>query len=94
MINFFTENLEEVHASDNGWPKFIRINPILNWSYGNIWDYIDYYKINYCQLYNYGYTSLGSQSKTLPNPKLQSIDGRYLHARLLKSAIDERLGRR
>lgn len=87
------ENLHEVQATDNGWPKFIRINPILNWSYSLIWEYIDKYEIDYCKLYNQGYTSLGSRLKTLPNPKLVTENGTFLHARALKDATFERLGR-
>ena len=87
------ENLHEVHASDNGWPKFIRINPILNWSYSLIWEYIDEYEIDYCTLYREGYTSLGSRPKTRPNPKLMTENGNFLHARALKDATFERLGR-
>lgn len=87
------ENLNEVHATDNGWPKFIRINPILNWSYSLIWEYIDKNYIEYCSLYREGYTSLGSLSRTKPNPKLLSEKGVFLHARALNDGSYERLGR-
>lgn len=83
----------EVHASDNGWPKFTRINPILNWSYSQIWNYIDYHEVDYCQLYRDGYTSLGSKSKTCQNPKLKCENGTFLHARQLQDGSFERLGR-
>lgn len=86
--------MQEVHASDNGWPKFIRINPILNWDYSDIWKYLDDYNIPYCILYKKGYTSLGSVSKTLPNPKLKNDnENGYLHARFLLDSKFERLGR-
>ena len=89
----FLENMGEVQASDNGWPIFTRINPIINWSYSQIWKYIDYNNINYCKLYRYGYTSLGSRSKTQPNPALKDKDGLFLHARLLRNVAHERMGR-
>ena len=85
--------MHEVNSSDNGWPKFTRISPLLNWGYSQIWEYIDYQRIEYCQLYNDGYTSLGSRSRTIPNPELESADGKYLHARMLKDVKFERSGR-
>ena len=87
------ENLHEVNSSDNGWPKFLRINPILNWSYSLIWEYIDRYNVDYCSLYREGYTSLGSKTRTRPNPKLLADKGSFLHARYLKDVAFERLGR-
>lgn len=86
-------HLEEVNYTDNGWPKFLRINPILNWSYDDIWEYIDFYRIPYCSLYDRGYTSIGSISRTIPNPKLLKADGSYGHARELKDESFERCGR-
>lgn len=99
MISFFVEishileNLQEVHASDNGWPNFIRISPILRWSYSEIWAYIDHHNVDYCDLYKKGYTSLGSKVNTRPNPALEDGEGIFLHARALKSSSLERLGR-
>lgn len=85
--------MHEIHATDNGWPKFIRVCPVLNWSYSLIWEYIDKNCINYCKLYAEGYTSLGSRSKTRPNPKLLTKEGNFLHARALQADAFERLGR-
>ena len=74
--------------SSPGWPDYMRIFPILNWTYHDIWYFLDYTQSQYCELYANGYTSIGSVHNTLPNPKLQ---GR--HARELISEFDERLGR-
>lgn len=74
------------------WPSFIRIHPMLEWRYGQIWEYIRDREIPYCRLYDQGYTSLGSHDDTLPNPSL--YDGKvYLPAYQLPREEDERLGR-
>ena len=55
---------------DKGYPPFKRVNPIINWTYTNIWDFIKTYKIPYCCLYDQGYTYLGNQQNTVKNPAL------------------------
>ena len=87
------EHLQEVNYTDNGWPKFLRIHPLLNWSYADIWAYIDEFAVPYCDLYSRGFTSIGSVSKTEPNPKLLKADGSFGHARELSDESFERDGR-
>ncbi|KAJ5989674.1 hypothetical protein N7481_004884 [Penicillium waksmanii] len=55
---------------DKGWPDFVRIHPVIDWSYTEIWALIRHLGLEYCSLYNEGYTSLGGTSDTQPNPKL------------------------
>jgi FAD synthetase len=64
---------------------------LLEWSNRDIWDYILENKINYCSLYNEGFSSIGTKKNTVPNPYLIEKD-KILHP----SALDdqqERSGR-
>jgi FAD synthetase len=71
-----------------GWPKAMRVLPILNWSFHDIWQYTDVLKLPVCELYEKGFTSIGSPSETFPNPLLKSK-----HARELTDVDAERAGR-
>lgn len=89
--------MEPMTPTDNDWPKFMRINPILNWTYGQVWDFIRELEIPYCDLYNQGYSSLGTQTNTVKNSSLlkYDYDGKpyYLPAWNLTSFQEERLSR-
>jgi FAD synthetase len=85
--------LEEFSPTDADWPSTMRINPILDWNYGDVWNYLLLYKVPYCSLYDQGYTSLGNNSNTSKNPSLKTADGSYLPAYLLKDYSEERKGR-
>lgn len=81
----------------NGWPDFMRVSPILHWTYDAIWDYIKMNNVPYCNLYDEGYTSLGGKNNTFPNEALKVInpDGTevYLPAYELSDGSLERHGR-
>ncbi|TNJ28115.1 FAD synthetase [Giardia muris] len=62
-----------------GWPSFIRVNPILPWSFVDVWDFIKRFRIQYCRLYDHGYTSLGSAYSTRKHPMLQDGSVMRLH---------------
>jgi 3'-phosphoadenosine 5'-phosphosulfate sulfotransferase (PAPS reductase)/FAD synthetase len=90
----FCQNLRTFDPTDNGWPSFMRLHPILDWSYSDIWDYLRSHKVPYCSLYDEGYTSLGDQNHTIPNPHLLKPDGGgYLPAYMLSDGSQERAGR-
>lgn len=72
----------------------MRVHPILSWTYGGTWDLIRRFHLPYCCLYDSGYTSLGTQSNTLPNAMLKRTDGTYRPAYELRCWDGERLGRR
>jgi FAD synthetase len=59
-----------VAESTPGWPKVLRINPILDCTYETVWSFLVGCDFAYCSLYDQGYTSLGSKSETKRNPVL------------------------
>lgn len=89
--------------TDHGWPDFMRVHPIINWEYAEVWDLLRSLKIPYCVLYDRGYTSLGGMTDTLPNPSLQisreledsvlNDAPEYRPAWQLQNGGEERLGR-
>ncbi|XP_076035899.1 FAD synthase-like [Oratosquilla oratoria] len=93
----YADQLDYFSPTDSNWPPMMRVNAILNWSYKNVWDFLRGLYLPYCTLYDRGYTSLGSQDNTLPNPALQTTDriGRivYLPAHMLTQPSLERKGR-
>lgn len=84
--------MEYFSKTTPGWPEYILINPLLDFSYSQVWKYLIDGSIPICSLYYRGYTSLGSPQKTTQNPKLKRENG-YLPAWLLENEADERLGR-
>ncbi|KAF1943007.1 adenine nucleotide alpha hydrolases-like protein [Clathrospora elynae] len=64
------EHLTHFDPTDSGWPAFVRVHPVIDWHYVDIWTFIRYLNIPYCSLYDFGYTSLGGTTDTHPNPKL------------------------
>ncbi|CAG9785262.1 unnamed protein product [Diatraea saccharalis] len=93
----YSSDLEFMQKTDSNWPQLIRVSPILNWSYHQIWSYILKRKVPYCSLYDKGYTSIGSSHNTWPNPALAYKDRNgilsYLPAWRLSDAALERAGR-
>lgn len=97
--------LTHFDRTDRGWPDFMRIHPVIDWHYAEIWAFIRHLGLRYCSLYDRGYTSLGGTSNTHPNPRLRirsedvngdgdgSAEARYLPAFELTEDVEERLGR-
>ncbi|CEJ90829.1 hypothetical protein VHEMI06583 [[Torrubiella] hemipterigena] len=91
----FCENLQHFSPTDHGWPQFMRVNPMIDWCYADIWNFIRQLEIPYCSLYDQGYTSLGGTSNTLPNPvlALDASKTSFKPAYELIKDEEERLGR-
>lgn len=89
--------LRPMAPTDSDWPQFMRINPILNWTYTQVWNFIRELDIPYCDLYNQGYSSLGTRDDTVKNPSLicHNSAGQpyYLPAWRLVSSQEERVSR-
>ncbi|PHH70283.1 hypothetical protein CDD80_6115 [Ophiocordyceps camponoti-rufipedis] len=88
-----SEFLTPFSPTDGDWPRFMRVNPVLDWDYPEIWTFIRHLDIPFCSLYNRGFTSLGGMGNTRPNPALASEGKTYRPAYELVRADEERLGR-
>ncbi|KAL2481361.1 phosphoadenosine phosphosulfate (PAPS) reductase family protein [Abeliophyllum distichum] len=89
---------EQFSPSSPGWPPFMRVNPILDWSYRDIWAFLLTCKVRYCSLYDQGYTSIGSIHDTVPNALLSignsnNSEEKFKPAYLLPDGRLERAGR-
>ncbi|KAI9907316.1 hypothetical protein PsorP6_016398 [Peronosclerospora sorghi] len=94
----YTCDVEHFSSSTPGWPPFMRINPILHWTYDDLWSFLRECQLEYCSLYDHGYTLLGIIFDTVQNPDLwqkgeDGNDGYYLPAYQLKDRNSERCGR-
>lgn len=95
----YAATLDYVQTTDHGWPDFLRVHPVLEWHYVEVWDFLLTSKVKYCPLYDLGYTSLGGQNNTARNPCLETeetdAEGThvYLPAYRLHDDDKERLGR-
>ncbi|XP_029177325.1 FAD synthase-like isoform X1 [Nylanderia fulva] len=90
-----SENLQPFAPTDSDWPQLIRVNPILHWSYNQVWSFLLKHNIPYCSLYDQGYTSIGNKSTTTRNPLLKDPNNPsfYLPAYTLHDKSAEREGR-
>ncbi|XP_033170544.1 FAD synthase isoform X1 [Drosophila mauritiana] len=70
----YCQHLAPMQPTDNDWPPMMRLNPLLEWTYHDVWHYIHLNSVPYCSLYDRGYTSIGNRSNTVPNPQLRRTD--------------------
>eukprot|EP00548_Thalassiothrix_antarctica_P000217 CAMPEP_0194144750 /NCGR_PEP_ID=MMETSP0152-20130528/13764_1 /TAXON_ID=1049557 /ORGANISM="Thalassiothrix antarctica, Strain L6-D1" /LENGTH=402 /DNA_ID=CAMNT_0038844723 /DNA_START=74 /DNA_END=1279 /DNA_ORIENTATION=+ len=87
---------DQGHFAPSSWgPPFMRVNPVLDWTYGHVWHFLRLYpQLPYCTLYDQGYTSLGTTKDTQPCPALfDSNQQKYLPAYTLQDWDQERAGR-
>uniref|UniRef100_A0A0A9XAG0 FAD synthase n=1 Tax=Lygus hesperus TaxID=30085 RepID=A0A0A9XAG0_LYGHE len=48
------KNLQHFQKTDDGWGNLIRVSPILDWSYKEVWTYLRNFSVSYCSLYDEG----------------------------------------
>lgn len=89
----YTQEAEYFQPSSSNWPAFMRVNPILRWSYEQVWGFLRQGDLPYCILYDEGYTSIGNTNNTVKNPALKKEDGSYLPAYQLVDGSLERNSR-
>ncbi|RYP15894.1 hypothetical protein DL765_005428 [Monosporascus sp. GIB2] len=92
--------LSHFDETDHDWPRFMRIHPVIDWHYREVWGFIRALGIPYCPLYDKGYTSLGGTDDTHPNPALKRDERKvgngaqaFRPAYELMEDEEERLGR-
>ncbi|KAK5165177.1 3'-phosphoadenosine 5'-phosphosulfate sulfotransferase [Saxophila tyrrhenica] len=86
--------LTHFDPTDRGWPEFMRVHPVIDWRYAEIWTFIRELGVEYCGLYDEGYTSLGGREDTHRNPALKEREGEgFRPAYELVEDGEERLGR-
>ncbi|POW08927.1 hypothetical protein PSHT_01795 [Puccinia striiformis] len=87
-------SLTDFDPTDSDWPSIIRVHPILDWDYSDVWEFLQQLEVDWCKLYNSGYTSLGSSFNTFKNPFLKTEDdGGWKAAWELGDGRNERAGR-
>lgn len=70
--------MRALEPSSPGWPEFMRVNPILEWEYAHVWEFLRCFELPFCTLYDRGYTSIGNTKNTNPNPALAVAESRPL----------------
>ncbi|KAH8765459.1 phosphoadenosine phosphosulfate reductase [Diaporthe sp. PMI_573] len=92
-------SLTHFDPTDGDWPAFVRVHPVIDWHYAEIWAFLRNLGIPYISLYDQGYTSLGGTKDTHPNPLLKRQPDGAADAEGFRPAYElvdddeERLGR-
>ncbi|CAN8022022.1 hypothetical protein HPB47_005490 [Ixodes persulcatus] len=90
------DKLKPFIPTDQGWPPAMRVFPVLDWGYKDVWKFIRDLSIPYCALYDQGYSSIGENEA--PNEVLIYWDSRgarrFKPAYMLEDSKLERSGRK
>lgn len=91
----YSSHLGFKNQTDADWPQCMRIHPIIDWTYGDVWEYLRTRGVAYCLLYDIGFTSLGGRSNTHRTKELEDAERvcGYKPAYMLKDGALERSGR-
>lgn len=73
--------LSHFDMTDGNWPRFMRVHPVIDWRLDEIWCFLRHPALGekkgegleYCEMYDEGYTSLGGVGDTVRNPKLKIV---------------------
>ena len=94
-----SHSLSLVTPSSEGWPAFLRVNPLLEWAYSDVWRLLREGQrvdrsVQWCVLYERGYTSVGAKGKSSVTRALWDADKSvWKGAWELAEEADERGGR-
>jgi FAD synthetase len=88
------KHLTGFSPTDSSWPSLMRVNPILEFQYHDIWALIKTFNLPYCKLYDKGFTSIGATDDTTTNEALWNpVLNHYAKPWMLPYGSYERLGR-
>ncbi|XP_064996610.1 uncharacterized protein LOC135632119 isoform X4 [Musa acuminata AAA Group] len=79
---------EQFSPSSIGWPPFMRVNPILDWSYRDVWAFILICKVKYCSLYDQGFGTAEDKLSAVLCKKLNAIGWQVTRMIVVQNDID------
>ncbi|KAL0347148.1 UNVERIFIED_CONTAM: FAD synthase [Sesamum calycinum] len=87
---------EQFSPSSPGWPPFMRVNPILGWSYRphlsllngrDVWAFLLTCKVQYCSLYDQGSGTIEDRMRSILCRKIHSIGWAVSHVAVIRNDV-------